>query len=403
MVGDTLVLSNNVVNNIRASVNKTKVQRWHADMFGPEEVGAKYYSYLPKYVTMGVTGAFAINTATESFAFYQPSTYSLSDDLTIVRGDHQYGLGGAVSLSDWKTETNVRSMGSITFNGSVTGLPLGDFLLGRMFEYRQATPFRQDITQNYMALYAQDTWSVSPNITLNYGARWEPWFPQNSDDKAFYSFDAGRLKAGERSKVFPLAPPGLHYPGDEGFPGTTGMKAVWSNIAPRVGISWDPRGDGRTSVRAGYGLTGDFVTGQFFFDSRSAPPFGLEQRLTGAILDDPWGSVGRTNPFPVTTLSDQNYPFQSAIASLFITVPYDIKTTRNHSWNVALQHQLGDSTALSVTYLANHMFNMWGVVDGNPSLVTSAGATATAPCSVGTQTFANCTTFAGAAAGDQPL
>ena len=313
MVGDTLVLSNNVVNNIRASVNKTKVQRWHADMFGPEEVGSKYYSYLPKYVTIGVTGAFAINTATESFAFYQPSTYSLSDDLTIVRGDHQYGIGGAVSLSDWKTETNVRSMGPITFNGSVTGLPLGDFLLGRMFEYRQATPFRQDITQNYMALYAQDTWRVSPNITLNYGARWEPWFPQNSDDKAFYSFDAGRLKAGERSKVFPLAPPGLHYPGDEGFPGTTGMKTVWSNIAPRVGISWDPRGDGRTSVRAGYGLTGDFVTGQFFFDSRSAPPFGLEQRLTGAILDDPWGSVGRTNPFPVTTLSTRTIPFQSAI------------------------------------------------------------------------------------------
>jgi len=394
VVGDTLVLSNTVVNNLRVSANKTKVQRWHADMFGPEEIGAKYYSYLPKYVTMGVTGAFAINTATESFAFYQPSTYSVADDLTIVRGDHQYGLGAAVSLSDWKTETNVRSMGAISFNGSVTGLPLADFLLGRMFEFRQATPFRQDITQNYMALYAQDTWRVSPKITLNYGARWEPWFPQNSDDKAFYAFDAGRLKAGERSKVFPLAPPGLHYPGDEGFPGTTGMKTVWSNIAPRVGISWDPRGDGRTSVRAGYGLTGDFVTGQFFFDSRSAPPFGLEQRLTGAILDDPWGSVGRTNPFPVTTLSEASYPFQSAISSLFITVPYDIKTTRNHSWNVALQHQLGDNGAVSVTYLANHMYNMWGVVDGNPSLVTSAGATATAPCSVGAQTFANCTTFA---------
>jgi hypothetical protein len=96
----------------------------------------------------------------------------------------------------------------------------------------------------------------------------------------------------------------------------------------------------------------------------------------------------------VTTLSDASYPFQSAISSLFITVPYDIKTTRNHSWNVALQHQLDDITAFSVTYLANHMYNMWGVVDGNPSLVTSAGATATAPCSVGAQTFANCTTFA---------
>ena len=79
------------------------------------------------------------------------------------------------------------------------------------------------------------------------------------------------------------------------------MKTVWSNIAPRVGVSWDPNGDGRTSVRAGYGMTGDFVTGQFFFDSRSAPPFGLEQRLTNTRLDDPWGAVGRTNPYPGPT------------------------------------------------------------------------------------------------------
>src|SRR6185436_14115189 len=83
---------------------------------------------------------------------------------------------------------------------------------------------------------------------------------------------------------------GTLLPGDPGFPGTTGMRTVWTNIAPRVGVAWDPKGDGRTSVRAGFGMTGDFVSGQFFFDSRSAPPFGLEQRLTGATLDDPWGS-----------------------------------------------------------------------------------------------------------------
>ena len=399
VVGDTMVLSNTVVNNIRASVNKTKVQRQHLDMFSHADVGIKAFSYLPEYVTITNTGAFGLNTATESFAFYQPSTYSLSDDLTIVKGDHQYVMGGAVSFSDWKTETNVRAMAPMSFNGGVTGLPLGDFLLGRVFEFRQATPFRQNITQNYMGLYAQDTWRASSTITLNYGVRWEPWFPQNSEDEAFYAFDAGRLKAGEHSKVYPGAPVGLHYPGDEGFPGTTGMKTVWTNLAPRVGVSWDPRGDGRTSVRAGYGMTGDFVTGQFFFDSRSAPPFGLEQRLTGGLLDDPWGSGGRVNPFPVTTLSSNDYPWESAQSALFITVPYDIKSTRNHSWNVALQQQMGDATAFSVTYLANHMVNMWGVVDGNPSLVSAAGPTPTAPCTAplpggGTQTFANCTAAA---------
>ena len=174
------------------------------------------------------------------------------------------------------------------------------------------------------------------------------------------------------------------------------MKTVWTNLAPRIGLSWDPRADGRTSIRAGYGLTGDFVTGQFFFDSRSAPPFGLEQRLTGAILDDPWGSVGRANPFPVP-VGGADYPFEQALNSLFITVPYHIKTTRNHSWNVALQQQLGENMAFSATYMGNRMVNAWGVVDGNPALVTTPGATATAPCTANLpgqapQTFANCTT-----------
>jgi len=394
-IGDSMVLSNTIVNNVRLSVNRTSVVRTHSELFGPEDVGIKMFTYIPNYMNITTTGAFSINTGTETFSFYKPNTYSLSDDLTLVRGNHQYGFGGAMALSNWKTESNIRSMGPISFSGGVTGLPLADFLLGRVFEFREATPFRQDIKQPYFALYGQDTWRVSSNVTLNYGARWEPWFPQDSVDRAVYNFDVERMRAGTRSTVYPQAPAGLHYPGDPGFPGNSGMKTVWSNIAPRLGVSWDPKGDGRTSLRAGYGLTGDFVTGQFFFDSRSAPPFGLEQRLTDTLLDDPWGAVGRTNPYPVS-VGGAGYPYSAALYSLFISMPYDIKTTRNHSWNVAFQRQIGNNLAFSTTYLGNHMVNMWGVVDGNPGVIP-AGATPTGSCTLklptgGTQTFTNCST-----------
>jgi hypothetical protein len=370
-----------MVNNIRFSMNRTSVVRTHSDLFGPEDVGIKMFTYIPDYMNITTTGAFSINTGTETFSFYKPNTYSISDDFTVVKGNHQFGLGGAYAMSDWKTESNVRSMGPISFNGAVTGLPLADFLLGRVFEFRQATPFRQDIKQPYFALYGQDTWRVSPNITLNYGVRWEPWFPQDSVDRAVYTFDAERMRNGIRSTVYPQAPAGLYYPGDPDFPGKSGMKTVWSNLAPRVGGSWDPGGDGRTSVRAGYGLTGDFVTGQFFFDSRSAPPFGLEQRLTGSLLDDPWGSVGRVNPYPVA-IGSADYPYSAALYSLFISMPEDIKTTRNHSWNVAFQRQVGNDMAYSVTYLGNHMFNMWGVVDGNPSVLPAGVTNPAGPCTL---------------------
>ena len=57
------------------------------------------------------------------------------------------------------------------------------------------------------------------------------------------------------------------------------MYTEWMNVQPRVGISWDPKGDGRTSVRAGYGMNSNFIAGEFYFDAAQAPPFGLEQRL----------------------------------------------------------------------------------------------------------------------------
>jgi Carboxypeptidase regulatory-like domain len=396
VIGDTYVFTPNVVNSARMFVDRTQIIRTNADMFGPEDIGIKnMYSYIPHYMNITITGAFSVNTGTETYSFYKPNTTGLADDLSMVRGNHQYGFGAAMSWSGWNTQSNVRSMGPISFNGAVSGLPLADFLLGKVFEYRQAAPFVQDITQFYMGLYAQDTWRVSSKLTLNYGMRWEPWFPQESQDLSVYSFDINRMKAGTRSTVHPQAYPGLYYPGDPGFPTKAGMKRQWANVAPRVGAAWDLTGDGRTSVRAGFGLTSDFVTGQTFFDSRSAPPNGLEQRFTGATLDDPWGSVGRVNPFPVDF---SNYPYNLALYSLYIQVPYDIKTTREAAWNLSIQRQLGDSTAVSATYLGNHMYNVWGIVDGNPAVVPP-GVTPTGPCTLktpggGTQTFPNCSAAA---------
>ena len=394
-VGDTLVLSPTVVNNVRVFANRTRVVRYHEELFGPEDVGVNIYTYIPNYMNITTTGAFSINTGTETFSFYKPNTYGVSDDLTIVRGSHQFGFGTAFTWSEWTMEANVRPMGPLSFNGGVTGLPLADFLLGRVFEFRQSTPYILDNTQKYFALYGQDTWRLSPTFTLNYGARWDPWFPMQVRNESIYNFDAERMRAGIRSEVFPQAPAGLYYPGDPGFPGKSGMRTVWSNVAPRVGIAWDPRGDGRTAVRAGYGMTGDFVTGQVFIETQTGPPFGLETRVVGTRLDDPWGAAGRTNPYPVNP--DRSlYDWNLVQYALLTSLSYDLKTMRNHSWNVALQQQVGDDMAFSATYMGNHMINVWGIVDGNPATIPGGGS-ATAPCTLrlpggGSQTFANCST-----------
>src|SRR4029079_12910164 len=63
-IGDSMVLSNTTVNNIRLSINRTSIVRTHADLFGPEDVGIKMFSYIPNYMNITTTGAFAINTGT---------------------------------------------------------------------------------------------------------------------------------------------------------------------------------------------------------------------------------------------------------------------------------------------------------------------------------------------------
>ncbi|MBI2186692.1 MAG: TonB-dependent receptor [Acidobacteria bacterium] len=395
-VGYTQVLSSTMVNNVRFVANRTNVHRTNADMFDPREAGINIYTYVPKYTVISTTGAFGLNFGTETDSWYRPNTYGFSDDLTLVRGNHQWGVGVSVGLNDWKTHMNIRSTGTFNFNGNQTGLPLADFLLGRVFEFRQAPPFEVDIKQKYFGLYGQDTWKLSSNVTLNYGVRWEPWFPQQHQKGQTYNFDINRLRSGERSTVYPIAPSGLAYPGDPGFPSKAGMYPEWANLQPRVGLAWDPFGDGRTSVRAGYGMNSNFISGEFYFDAANAPPFGLEQRLINPgpySLDDPWRAAGRVNPFPFAPGSLSEFPAYA----LLISVPYDLDTTRVHSWNVGIQRQIGDTLGVSASYLGNYLANVWGEVTGNPGILPAGLASPTSPCTLrnpasptGTTTYPNC-------------
>ena len=394
-IGDTMVLSNAMVNNIRFGYNRSAVHRTSVDFFGPSDVGVNSYSYLPHYMLAVVTGGFSLGGGTESDAIFNTNTYSINDDLTMIRGTHQYGLGASVATWDSLSRANVRSPGTYTFDGVVTGLGLADFMLGRPFTFIQSAPNTLDMAQKYFGLYAQDTWKLSSTMTLNYGVRWEPWFPQQQQNGAVYNFSVEGFKASTRSKVFPQAPPGFTYPGDAGFPdGKAGMNTDWLNIAPRVGFAWDPKGDGRMSVRAGYAMNGEFVNGQFFINAANAPPWGSELRLTRPLIgpfDSAFAGTGVANPFPVTF--DANAPFSPN--GPYLATPQDLTTTRVHNWNLSVQRQLGSAMAVSASYIGNYSQHLWDVVTGNPGIIPGGGSP-TDPCTINTvtgpQVVANCST-----------
>jgi len=356
-VGEDYVISSSTLNSVRVAFNRTNITRTSTDFFSAPEVGINIYSYMPHYMLLSVTNGFNLGGGTESLSQFTTNEYQVSDDLTIVRGAHQLAFGG--NIAHWKSLSlaNVRPPGQLSIDGTQTGTGLSDFLTGRMGVNAliQAAPNTLDMAQTYLGLYAQDTWRVGSKVTINAGVRWEPFFPQQLLNGAVYQFDQARFNANVRSTVFPKAPAGLYFPGDPGFPTKAGMLTQWGNVGPRVGVTWDPAGDGKTSVRASYGRAYEFVNAQFHLNTSVAPPWGSEVRINSPSggLDNPFSNT--TNIFPVTF--DQNAPF--SLNGPFLSLSNDMASTHVDQWNVTLERQLTPAWFASAGYLGSRTSNIW--------------------------------------------
>ena len=379
-VGENYVLSPTTLNAVRFAFNRTAIHRTSTDFFSAPEVGIPIYSYLPHYVllTVGVGGAnptgFQLGGGTEVESTYVTNAWQVSDDVTLVRGSHQLAVGANVAHWTSLSLANVRSPGQLSVDGAVTGLPLSDFLLGRLAGtngLQQAAPNTLDMTQTYMGFYGQDTWRIGSRVTLNYGLRWEPFMPQQLVNGAVYQFDQTRFNQNVHSTVFPGAPAGLYFPGDAGFPTQAGMEKQWGNLGPRVGLAWDPTGRGRTNVRASYGKSYEFVNAQFHLNTSVAPPWGAEIRLNAPPggLDNPFlgNPGGNTNIFPIpTTLNKDNAVF--SLNGPFESLSNDMTSTSVHLWNVTVEQQMGVNWLVSAGYVGSRTNNIWETTPLNNAL-----------------------------------
>jgi hypothetical protein len=368
--GDNYILSTHSVNAFRFAFNRTAIHRTSKDFFSAPEVGINTFSYMPHYMLLAMpsSSGFSLGGGTESESTFRTNTYQFGDDLTLVRGNHQLAFGG--SVASWKSTSiaNVRSPGTFNFDGSATGLVLADFLLGRPNMFIQSAPNNLFMHEWYFALYAQDSWRASSNVTVNYGLRWEPYFPQQLANGAVYNFDVATYKAGVKSTVYKNAPPGFTYPGDPGFPnGNAAINKRWTDFAPRVGVAWDPNGDGRMSVRSSYGVSYDFVNAQFHLNTAVAPPWGSDVRITSPAggLDSPYLGFPGGNPFPVPFDANSGEHAPADVRFLpggnYLIVDPNLHPTTVQSYNVAFQRQMGADWLASATYVATYTTHLWNM------------------------------------------
>jgi len=384
-LGNTRVFGSNTVNSLRFVFNRSAVSRFAPDTFDPYDLGSDVYSYAPHVMWVRVQGAFEIQNQGPSRFLTNAS--QLSDDFTMVRGDHQISLGASVAYWKYYFQTHARSGGFWIFTGQLTGLGLADLLTGRVGRLEHGGPAVLPMDQWYTGLYAQDTWRATPRVTINYGVRWEPYFGQNVTSGAVYNFNRENFRNNLKSQTFVNAPAGLLYPGDPGFPpGKRGIYTQWLNLSPRGGIGWDVSGDGRTAVRASYGLTYDFPNAEYQLINANSPPYGNR-----SIVEDPPGGFDRPyahiggDPHPIATNRDTMFlPFGAYGA----TNP-DINSPRVQQWNVTIERQIGAVWQVAASYIGSHTDRLWEQVAVNPGVFLGLG-----PCTLQGVFYPSCSTNA---------
>ena len=371
-IGHTYLISPTTVNTFRAGYNRLNILRHNDDYFSPCDLGVKNYTcFVPHQTIVAVTGGFTVGSGTYIDASFVPSTVTLSDDVSVIRGSHQFGFGVSLFKYQHSQKANVYSSGTFNFGGLVagqgsgTGSPMADFLLGQVGTMTQGLPNTVFTTKRYGGLYAMDTWKASRRLTVNMGLRWEPALQQRLNNGAVYNYDVNRMLAGVRSTVFPLGPPGMLFAGDPNFNGKTGVNNRYKQFAPRVGLSFDPQGDGKTVIRAAGGISYDFPNTQIMSTPATAPPFGNAlQVIPGPFnFSDPWANYPGGNQFVSAV------PGSFVNGGSFMAMQPNAKTTTTYSWNAAIQHQFGNSWLLSATYMGTQTAHLWLTVQRNPAVI----------------------------------
>jgi hypothetical protein len=322
-------------------------------------------------------------------------TYTIGDDVTWARGQHTFKFGVEThdvysnSTNDFLSRptmdfNNFSNFGAPAF---ATGNPLVDSLptlqnmvwslFGVVGSETQAQFFAKNglrepddlrgFRQKEFGAFAQDTFKVFPNLTLNYGLRYQfngvP-YEVNNLLSTLYADPSGPAPftfriAGQKDQGLPPL-----YNND------------WHDFEPRVGIAWDPFRSGKTSIRAGYGIFHDRLFGQLLGLTRGNPPYQQ-------IFFEPFFAAGffpvSVLPPPPTLTATPTVPdfgFNSSgmlqggilpfIIDQHLRMPY------SQGWNFGVQRELPGSLLLEINYVGSRGTRLLRVVDGNspqPALV----------------------------------
>ena len=282
--------------------------------------------------------------------------YSVRDMVSMVKGKHSLDFGGELSLEKDMIVGNLDNFGIFTFASSAptsTGNALADLITGQVSTMEQDTPYHGLMSNWYYSFFLQDTYRVMPRLTLNLGLRYDIQLSPVESSNLTATFDPG-----VQSTKVPSAPLGMLFPGDSGVPRGIADNRL-HHISPRVGVSWDPFGNGKTAVRAGAGVFYGSVSANEWNQPANAQPFAIRQTFNSiASLSNVYGdktSFPNGDPFPYVynAASPRFLP-----AASIETIAKDYQWPLVYQLNTAVQRQLPKNVSVTFAYvgtLSHHL------------------------------------------------
>ena len=299
--------------------------------------------------------------------------YQVSDTVRWTKGRHEIATGFEYSYGKGDIVNNFRANGRYTFSGAApfTGDALADFMIGKFSSFEQGIGEYKNTRMHLFASFIQDTFRPSSKLSLNLGLRWDPFFPYTDETNRLACF-----RTGQKSTVYTNAPEGAVFPGDPGC-GAGGYDAAWRNFGPRLGVAYDPFGDGKTSVRAGYGAFFDRPNTISTNSLANQGPFGTVVSFPGDFTNDvanPY--AGRVNPFPADPF---NVPQNVAFVLPHNMFSYDpnMKNGTLHSWNVTAEREILPTYLVRAAYAGSTGTSLTILREVNAATYAPGATTAT--------------------------